>query len=170
MSGSAIISPCGLYRYTLHRQIPSALRWVKPCLFGLLNPSKADATVDDNTLRRGLSFARSWGCTSLTFINLFAFRATDPRELMAAWQRGSDVIGPDNDRYILEQLDAHCRIGIIVAAWGTHPLTKRRRYIQKLFAEAGAQCLGTTKAGDPRHPLYLSSDVQLTPWALPGGV
>lgn len=162
-SGSAIFSPCGTYRYVLKRQIPSALRWLRPVLFCLLNPSTADATVPDNTLRRGMAFAKSWGATSLTFVNMYAFRATYPKDLIAAYRRGEDVVGPDNDRYVRQQLEEH-RIGIIVAAWGAHQLAPLQMETQRLFAAAGAQCLGTTADGSPRHPLYLKADQPLVPW------
>lgn len=157
---SAIISPCGMYRYTLHRNIPQPMRWVKPCLFCLLNPSTADATTDDPTLRRGMGFAKEWGCTSLTFVNLFAYRATDPRQLKEA----VDPVGPENVNHIIEQINKHFRIGIIVVAWGSHALTGRQRRVQHLFAQHGAQCFGTNKDGSPRHPLYLRKDASLQLW------
>lgn len=157
---AAILSTCGTYRYTLHRQIPSVLRWVRPCLFVMLNPSTADATKDDPTIRRCVGFAKREGCTGLTVVNLFALRATDPAALMLS----DNPVGPDNDRHLREQIDAH-RIGIIVAAWGSHQLAQRNRgWLKSLLIERGAQCLGMTKDGSPRHPLYVKADQPLVPW------
>lgn len=162
MTSAAIISPCGAYRYTLHRRIPSVLRWVKPCLFVMLNPSTADATMDDPTIRRCIGFAKREGCTGLTVVNLFALRATDPAELA----KHADPIGPDNSKHVVEQIDQHQGIGAIVVAWGSHPMARAHvcRPIVDLLAASGACCLGTTKDGHPRHPLYVKGDQPLVPW------
>lgn len=161
ISTDAVLSPCGTYRYTLFRRIPSILRWERPCLFCLLNPSTADATREDATSRRGLAFATSWGCTSMTFVNLFALRATDPQEL----RRHPDPVGPENNRHIREQLEAHFQIGFVIVAWGSHVYANERvKVLAPAFIAAGARCLGTTKDGSPRHPLYLKKDTELEPW------
>lgn len=159
---TAILSPCGTYRYTLHRRIPSVLRWVKPCLFVMLNPSTADATMDDPTIRRCIGFAKREGCTSLTVVNLFALRATDPAELT----EHIDPFGPDNAAHLREQIDAHQKIGIIVAAWGSHPMSHDLEVspVKQELRGAGAVCLGMTKDGSPRHPLYVKSAQPLVPW------
>ena len=94
---SAIISPCGRYRYVLKRNLPQAIRWVKPCLFVMLNPSVADAELDDPTIRRCIGFAKREGCTELTVVNLFAYRSTDPEGLLIQTR---DPIGDMNDAYI----------------------------------------------------------------------
>jgi len=163
MINSAIISPCGQYRYTLHRQIPSVLRWVHPCLFVMLNPSTADATQDDPTIRRCLHFAKREGCTSLTVVNLFALRATNPKALA----QHSAPFGPDNGLHLAGQIREHQQIGIIVAAWGAHPIDSRFQAVGALkmaLQNAGALCLGMTKDGSPRHPLYVKNDQPLIPW------
>jgi hypothetical protein len=162
MSG-AIISPCGQYRYTLHRQIPSVLRWVKPCLFVMLNPSTADATQDDPTIRRCIGFAKREGCTSLTVVNVFALRATNP-EVLA---QHPNPFGPDNGMHLAGQILEHQQIGIIVAAWGAHPITSRFESVGVLktaLNNAGALCLGMTKDGSPRHPLYVKNNQPLILW------
>jgi hypothetical protein len=161
---AAVISPCGTYRYTLTRAIPCALQGVRPCLFVMLNPSVADANVDDPTIRRCIGFAKSWQCTSLTVVNLFALRATDPRSL----KTHADPHGPDNVSHLLKQIMAH-RIGVIVAAWGSNPMASPRAFestdvLHMELRNAGAKCLGITKDGSPRHPLYVKSDQPLIPW------
>jgi hypothetical protein len=153
-TASAVISPCGRYRYVLHRELPQPLRWVKPALFIMLNPSTADATQDDPTIRRCIGFAKYWGCTSLTVVNLFALRSTDPSGLAI----DHDPVGPDNDTHIAEQIRLHS-LGVIVGAWGAHPFARKRA--EEVMQKHGPfSCLGTTKAGAPRHPLYVKADVR----------
>lgn len=148
---AAIISNCGRYRYTLHRKIPQPIRWVKPCLFVMLNPSTADATNDDPTIRRCLGFAEREKCTELTVVNLFALRCTDPSGLAI----DHDPVGPENDRHIQEQVARHAN-GWIVAAWGAHPMAaKRSKHVFPMLGDV--YCLGRTKAGMPRHPLYIAA-------------
>lgn len=156
---SAIISQCGKYRYHLTRDISN--NWFKPvkkCLFIMLNPSTADATKDDRTIRRCINFAKSWGCTHLTVVNLFAFRATDPRDLEKAY----NPHGPMNASYIDDALYDHAHKGIIVAAWGAHPLAQEMgEKLLENYPGIDFKCLGKTKAKAPRHPLYVSSDQTL---------
>jgi hypothetical protein len=163
MISAATLSACGTYRYTLHRQIPSVLRWIKPCLFVMLNPSTADATKDDPTIRRCVSFAKREGCTGMTVVNLFALRATDPAQL----GKHADPFGPENAKHLTEQIIEHQQIGIIVAAWGANPMALRYESIGVLkmaLRNAGALCLGMTAEGHPRHPLYVKNDQPLIPW------
>lgn len=153
---TAEISECGLYRYTLTRKTKCPLRWVRPALFIMLNPSTADATKDDPTIRRCISFAEREGCTDLTVVNLFAFRATKPYDLTKA----ADPIGPLNDLRIAEQIEKHKQFGIIVAAWGQHAFAKKRA--KEIVDKFGPLlCLGKTQNGYPCHPLYLRSTQEL---------
>jgi len=148
----AIFSECGTYRYTLHRKIPSVLRWVKPALFIMLNPSTADDTHNDPTIRRCISFAEREHCTELTVVNLFALRSTDPKFL----KLHRYPIGPDNDFYI-EKMIARTQNnhnGIIVAAWGASKIAEERGKI--IIDKVNIlYCLGTSQSGNPRHPLYV---------------
>ena len=154
---SAIISPCGSYRYTLHRKLSDN---AEVALFIMLNPSTADAQLDDPTIRRCMGFAAREGCGSLTVVNLYAFRATNPKALLTA----PNPIGPDNDRHIQEQLQRTREVGgIVVAAWGAFPMAvERARAVVKQFGPF--QCLGVTKAGAPSHPLYLNGNAALRPY------
>jgi hypothetical protein len=155
---SAVISECGTYRYTLHRPIPCALRWNNPCLFWLINPSTADASIDDPTTRRCMGFAQLWNCTSLTIVNSFALIDTDPSELA----KHKDPVGPANDWHVAEQVAAH-RLGVIVVGWGANKMA-RARVPELAHLLEGVHCLGRTKAGDPRHPLYIRKTQQPEPW------
>jgi hypothetical protein len=123
-----------------------------------LNPSTADETEDDPTIRRCIDFAKGWGYGALCMVNLFAYRATD-RAIMKAQH---NPVGADNDRWLLESAE---HAGIVVAAWGsdgTH--MGRGQAVRKLLA-GRLSCLGVTKNGQPRHPLYLKASV--TPYAYP---
>lgn len=156
---TAEFSECGTYRYVLTRQLSTPLRWVRPALFIMLNPSTADAVNNDPTIRRCISFAEREACTTLTVVNLFALRATDPKEL----KKHADPVGPLNDKFIEAQITKHRMGGIIVAAWGAHPMAKERA--DWFFRNySGIKCLGTTNNGSPRHPLYVKSQQQFVEW------
>jgi hypothetical protein len=158
--GTAVISEDGLYRYRLSR---SWLGVGGAVLFVCLNPSTADAATDDATVRRMMGFARAWGHRELLVGNLFAYRATDPREL----RKLKDPIGPENAERI-------------VAAWGadwmirqgssmyarSRELRSWPRRVWELLSEHGTvECLGETRHGHPRHPLRLAGDTPLEPLA-----
>ena len=152
----AIISDDGLFRYVLKRKTHTPLRWVRPCVFIMLNPSTADQVKDDPTIRKCVGFAQIWGCTSLTVINLFAYRATKPKELITA----EDPVGPDNIHYVRDVL-ADSRLGVVVAAWGNHrasmipAVSLIKDTIKDHWPINGLKCLGFNKDGSPKHPLYV---------------
>lgn len=150
---SAAFSPCGTYRYVLTRTWDAD----KPrMVFVMLNPSTADAFEDDPTITRCILRAkRELDCGGIVVINLFAYRATDPREL----KRAADPVGPMNDAAILR----YCgNLGdVVYAAWGTHgTLHGRARRVADMLEVVGATpwCLGTTKGGEPLHPLYIPAN------------
>lgn len=146
----AEMSADGQYRYSLWRIWDSS----KPLiLFICLNPSTADATTDDPTIRRCIAFASSWGYGGLYMGNLFAFRATNPAELYKA----ADPVGPKNDMRLFE-MAFKCQN--IVFAWGTKGvLLERNKVVSSKFPNS--RCICKTKAEHPGHPLYLRSDLQL---------
>jgi len=155
----AIFSDCKQYRYLLTR--PPEVKHPErgTALFVMLNPSTADASIDDPTIRRCRGFARDWGCNGLTVANLYALRSTDPTAL-----RGhDDPVGPDNDRHLF---NLALEYGDIVCAWGAHAKRDRVEHAVAIFRKAGARlwCLGTTTSGAPRHPLYLRADQPLVEW------
>lgn len=144
----ADISPCGRYRYTLWESWgPGA--WVNWCC---LNPSTADATVDDPSFVRMRGFARAWGYDGLIVTNLFAWRATSPKDMMAA----ADPIGPLNDTALW---DAYLRSALTVAGWGTAgSFRSRGNQVRSMLPRL--HCLRLTKDGQPGHPLYLPADLR----------
>jgi len=155
----ALISPCGTYRYWLSRPCEVAHPETGTALFVMLNPSTADHTNDDPTIRRCRGFARRWGCNGLKVANLYALRSTDPAGL---W-RHPNPIGPDNDDHLMQLAAEH---GDVVCAWGANAQQPRVETFTFLMGKLGVRlwCLGTTKAGAPRHPLYVKSDQRLVRW------
>lgn len=117
-----------------------------------LNPSTADETTDDNTLRKCMKFARRWGYGSMCMTNLFAWRATDPDVMKAQ----SDPVGPDNDRWLKEIAD---KAGLIIVAWGNHGDHMQRdlEVLHELLKGYKLHCLKINDDGSPQHPLYISS-------------
>lgn len=161
LRAGADFSDCGRYRYRLWREWNPQLEAVG---FLMLNPSTADATADDPTIRRCLGFARRWDYGRLEVVNIFAYRATDPRELRAA----EDPVGPENDEWI-ERVAAKCARRLVCAwsNWGR--LADRAGDVCRVLrrAEVRLLCLGTTKHGHPLHPLYQPADADLVPYEGP---
>lgn len=145
----------GVYRYSLWRRLGGARRRV---LFIMLNPSTADETADDPTIRRCATFARSWGYGRLEVCNLFAYRATDPRQL----RRVGDPVGPLNDAMIARAMR---RVECVVVAWGVEGARSRRAdVVMGLLRSSTVYCVGTTRDGFPRHPLYVRRDTPMAPF------
>lgn len=149
MERFASFSPCRRYRYSLGRTWDFDL---KPVLFVGLNPSTADETEDDPTIRRCIRFACDWGYGGVLMGNLFAFRATDPKEMKLAL----DPVGERNDHWLQHMAGM---AGLVVAAWGAHGDHRGRA---QAVVDSGAlgsfTVLGLTKDGHPRHPLYMRAD------------
>lgn len=154
VGNSAVLSDCGKYRYLLRRVVDPLVR--DTALFIMLNPSVADATVNDATIRRCIRFTKDWGYHILEVVNLFAFRSTDPKKLKTA----DDPVGPDNDKWIRKRAE---KASVIVAAWGTHGvLLERDQAVKKILSdfENPIHCLGVTQDGHPKHPLRLSASLK----------
>lgn len=153
---TAVLSD-GVYRYSLSRVWDDDARL---CAWVMLNPSTADGTTDDPTIRRCMAFARSWGFGGIVIVNLFAYRETDSKLLESARARGVDLRGPDRDEHLR---DAFALAETVVCAWGAHALATREEAASALsfvprFCEI--VCLGRVKSGAPRHPLYLAADTR----------
>lgn len=154
---SAILSPCGKYRYLLTRQWHEGDG--KMAVFILLNPSTANAEIDDATVRKCMAFARHWGKSGLRILNLFAFRATDPADLACA----ENPVGPANWETLVEYIQNGIAGGdVLVAGWGAN--VWRPKLLEDSSATIGRvtkwahnklYCLGLTKDGCPKHPLYV---------------
>jgi hypothetical protein len=152
MDRGAYISACGRYRYSLWRQWAPGPR----VMFVGLNPSTADATLDDPTIRRCIGFARAWGYCGLVMTNLFAWRSTDPRGMLAA----DDPVGADNDRVLL---NAHAKAAVTIASWGAHGTHGGRHNAVRAMLPR-LHYLRLTKDGHPGHPLYLPASLRPVAW------
>ena len=159
----AVIDPTGRYRYRLTRTWDPSLPVV---VWIMLNPSTADATQDDATIRRCTDFALRWYCGGIVVVNLFAFRSTDPRELKR--HASLHIIGHENDQHVLAACTAE-NVRHIVAAWGNHgSMHTRDISILRKLAEAHVivECLGQTSSGLPKHPVRLAANTPLRPLIL----
>lgn len=154
----AAFSECRRYRYMLARIWSQK----KPfCLFVCLNPSTADEQTDDPTIRRCIGFAESQGASGMVMVNLFAYRSTDRSQL----DKVSDPVGPENDYWIKKYSELS---SLTIIAWGNDgSLNKRDQEVLPLLKNP--HCLGVTKAGHPRHPLYLRKNTRSQPYFMNGG-
>lgn len=144
----AEFSDCRHYRYALWRVWDEAGPYV--AIIGL-NPSTADEVQNDPTINRCISFARSWGYGGVCVVNLFAFRATVPADMM----RVKDPIGPETDKWLVEISSS---AGAVVAAWGNDGAYLGRSSAVKRMIP-GLYALKINKSGEPAHPLYLKGSL-----------
>jgi hypothetical protein len=167
----ATISVDGRYRYKLWREWDGPMLaerhrflgtdgagnpWTEPMslVFIMLNPSTADGNKDDPTIRRCVSFAKRYHFQRIDVVNLFAYRATNPKALLAL-NHNDDPVGVENQRHVQDL--AFERGNRIVCAWGTHGhhLGQDQTMLGWL-GDKKMYCLGRTGAGFPRHPLYVN--------------
>ena len=125
--------------------------------FVMLNPSTADDTTDDPTIRRCKGFADSWGFRDLVVVNTNPMRSTNPRRT------------PEPTEFDLRENDEYLRCAafyaeLVVCAWGGHVRKDLEERVLDVYTETPLHHLGLTKAGKPRHPLYLRGDLQPTLW------
>lgn len=164
----AVISEDGLYRYALVRRWNVGAGW--PVLgVVMLNPSTADASKDDATIRKVVAIAKARGYGGIYVCNLFAYRSTDPGDLITT----DNIVGPANDAHLSAMADT---CGMVLVAWGAfveHPAMKMmgselrvQRTYDVLVREKGAKlwAMGLTKKGSPRHPLYVRTDRPFESW------
>lgn len=151
---TAVISPCGKYRYSLFR------RWAEgpTCTFIMLNPSTADEQNDDPTIRRCIGFAKREGCGALMVVNMFGYRATDPGDLLLV----DDPFGRENAPTLATAIETSN--GPVIAAWGAWGPLKQAAKVLADEYPGQLLCLGLTKNGSPRHPLYVKADAPLIPF------
>lgn len=164
------------YRYTLTRRASDYGVLVddapeRPLVWVMLNPSTADDTVDDPTIRRVRRFTWERGWDHLVVVNLFALRSPRPVLLRDVAKRGGDPVGPGNGAALTAAFaDAHD----VVVAWGAWLdlagnaiLRELRPNVEAMLARAGVNvwCLDTTATGAPRHPLYVHRSQRLRPWS-----
>lgn len=154
---TALYSPCETYRYALTRIWDQES---KKLLFIMLNPSKATELKNDPTIERCERRARALGFGAFRACNLFAFRATDPRDL----KKAKDPIGPDN---LAQLMDAAHWADVILCAWGTHGAHMGMGpALANLLRAEGHKLhhLGLSKEGHPKHPLYIGYHTNPCAW------
>lgn len=153
INSGAIFSPCRAYRYQFWRVWDESKPFTN---FIGLNPSTADETKDDQTIRKCIKYSQTWGFGGYYMTNIFAFRATDPKVMKAH----PAPIGPDNDHWLVETAK---QAGLVVAAWGNHAAhLGRHAAVVRLLPNL--HCLRVTKQDMPEHPLYLPGTLQPVPW------
>lgn len=161
---SAILSACGKYRYRLEREV--GMGGPVYAYFGV-NPSTADGSIDDATVRRWIGFTKVLGGRRLIVGNVFAYRAPVVREL----RHPHDCVGPENMHHL------NCIIGsadVLVPCWGSRDKLNKKLHgqldalLRQLLASGKpVLCFGKTAGGDPKHPLMLGYETPLTPWGGP---
>lgn len=146
---SAVFSEDRVYRYVLWRIWDGK----KPIVnFIGLNPSTADETKDDPTMRRCIGFAKSWGYGGFYMTNLFGYKATKPEDL----RKASDPVGIDNNKWLLEIEE---KVEKVIFAWGVNgAYLNRDKQVLALIKKG--HYLELSKAGYPKHPLYLKGDLK----------
>lgn len=159
MLRTARLSDDGAYRFTLHRI------WGSPTnllTFIMLNPSTADALVDDPTIVRCINFARDMGHGGIVVVNLYAYRATKPADL---WRAEKPTGGVANDETLRKALRKAATHGSpVIAAWGANAKADRVAWLLRQPHADRLQALRVTKAGAPGHPLYLPATARPEPW------
>lgn len=145
----AEISKDGMYRYKLWRIWDDSKLKV---MFIMLNPSVADEKKDDATIRRCMAFAKLWGYGGILVGNLYAYRATDPKELKTA----KEPVGILN-AFSLTQMVANC--SLLVCAWGD--FEKHIKGTHTIPIHQNTKALGLNKSGTPKHPLYVAANTEL---------
>ena len=156
MKKDAILSDCKKYRYSLSRIWDES----KPLIgFIGLNPSTADHIDDDRTISRCIDFAKFWGAGGFYMMNLFAYRATDPSNMMEA----EEPIGTENNNHLLNLSN---QVNKIVVCWGNGGIYKNRsQQVLDLLKGKNLYCFLINKSGQPKHPLYSKSSSQLIPYS-----
>lgn len=155
----AIISEDQIYRYLLWREWGAEQdRFQGYVLWALLNPSTADGHSDDPTIRRCYDYTEREGYHAMCVVNLFAFRATNPKAMKAA----ADPVGPENDQIVRLMAET---ASLIIVGWGTHGLHRRRDVdTLSLLPHEKIYCFGVNEDGTPMHPLFLRKDLALKPY------
>lgn len=163
---SAIISPGGTYRYQLDRFV-RATGGPTYAFFGI-NPSTADAEIDDATVRKWAGFVSRWGGRRFIVGNVFSYRATDVKELDRANRSHCPLQGPLHWAYLFDIIEA---ADILVPCWGSSKKVDRNLRpligeLLQILLKSGkpVKHFGLTDGGDPKHPLFLPYDTPLLPW------
>lgn len=166
---SAILSDDEVYRYVLQRVLPSYNLEGEKLIYAFfgVNPSTADAVLDDHTVRKWIGFVQRWRGSRFLVGNLFAYRSTDVKKLATA----ADPVGPENDHYLRRIIAV---ADVLVPCWGSgnkipKGLRWRMNEVEGMLKDSGKPVMtfGLTGSLDPKHPLMLPYDTPLVPWNQP---
>lgn len=160
----AVLSDDEIYRYILTRVWDETL---PPMVWVMLNPSIADATIDDPTVRKCIGFAKRHGYGGVIIVNLYAYRATNPSDMLSSRRLGHDIIGPDNDVWIRHALSIGAQRAHV--GWGTRcraQIITRVSRVATIAQEIGATlyCIGQNAQNEPYHPLMTAYQTPVTEW------
>ena len=156
MNSGAHFSRCRSFRYALWREWDAD--GPKVLMIGL-NPSTADASRNDPTIRRCMGFAREWGFGGVWVLNLFAYRATYPADLRAA----PDPVGPRNDEWIRRVAR---KVDRAVAVWGNDgAMLGRSTRVRRMLGDR-LEVIRLNAGGEPAHPLYMPKGVKPIRWPM----
>ena len=152
MERTATFDPTGHYRYSLGR------RWSDASTLAIimLNPSQADSSVDDPTIRRCIGLAKGWGFGAIAVVNLFAYRSPH--------RQAADPVGPENDAALITAAQQADRILLAWGNWGSWQGRDRAVLTLLTAHQSRYRCLGKNLTGQPRHPLYVPQSISLQPW------
>lgn len=160
MTKTADISACGRYRFTLTREWDASLPWVA---FIGVNPSVADADIDDPTIRREINFAKAWGFGRLLKMNLYAYRTPYTSELWKAQKRGVDIIGGERNYFDgINATLAKYECARVIAAWGKNGKSRGQEAAVRISYQL--DCLRINGDGSPEHTLFLPGDLTPIPF------
>lgn len=141
------------YRYSLSRMWDASLPSI---LFIGLNPSTANESVNDPTIRKVMKFAAIFGYGKVYMGNCFPFISTDPNQLNAL----DNIAKNDHELSLIKRT-----VSEVVFAWGAFDIVKesgRDKALSAMFPDA--KCLIKNKDGSPRHPLYVPYLTKLIKW------
>ena len=150
----AVFSSDLMYRYVLYRDLGEG---EGTCLWVMLNPSTADTLINDPTITRVINFTRAWGYRYLVVVNLFAFRATDPKDMRQA----IFPVGEDNDTHILNEARDADLIMLAYGGGGTY-FDRHKKVVRMLRSHHhwDLYYLQLTQKGLPMHPLYRNQNLK----------
>lgn len=158
VKGDAVMSEDGRYRQVMRRWLGETFP-DEYILFIGMNPSTADATVDDPTCAREWTFARREGFSAMVKCNVGDYRATDPKMLVAP---GVVAVSPANIPAILEAAKGAGRVVLCHGKLNKALATAGRELVEALRS-SGIElwCFGSNADGSPKHPLYMRADTPL---------
>lgn len=164
---SAILSDCRRFRFVLHRKTKCPLRWIKPMVFVMINPSTADETINDRTIEKCIKIAENNGHTDIYVVNLFPLRTKDVKEVdhYMANTAASEYRPIDEQNFVHIDKVVNMLSATVICAWGKYDKIQstwaQAMIFFRRYKDIELYCLGVNKDGSPKHPLFLSAKTEL---------